>query len=144
MVSVISWISNKIMVSRKGNILTLALVTTCIEMGLYLVPFFGLISYMHVFVQVAESLDFLGELMRSNFPIHDLILGIAIGIIGLLFLILLFLGIELYGIIERNKCFITFGLIFRGIRFIIVDIVCLTMIIMWVSKYKITTLFLTA
>ena len=118
------------MVFRKGNVLTLALVTTCIEMGLYLIPFFGLISYMHVFVQVAESLDLLGELMKSTFPIHDLILGITIGVIGLLFLILLFLGIELYGIIERNKCFIVIGLIIRGIRFIIVDIVCLALIIM--------------
>ena len=116
------------MVFRKGNILTLALVTTCIEIGLYLLPFMGLISYIHLYVEFADILSFLSDMM--NFPINHLILGIAIGLISLLFLILFFLGIELYGIIEGNKCFITLGIIFRGIRFLLVDIVTLALTIM--------------
>ena len=121
--------------NNKSKLQTLAFGTTCIEIGGYFLPFMVMITYIHFFIGISNLFESMGKRVPTGDGItfnsvSDSILTMVVGSIVLLVLILAFLGIELYGILAGNNCFIISGIVFRGIRFLLVDIVSLVPVVM--------------
>ena len=98
---------NNIMCQR-GNIFDFALITSSAEAGTYFVTF---ILILCITLPTPEI-----------FTNNDVVSAYLISCLVIIFLTLTFTGLEIFGIIERNKCPIVAGLIFRAVRFLLMDL----------------------
>ena len=103
--------------SRKANIFDFGLITTSAEGGIYFLVFFGILAI------VVQTSGLLKEIFEDG-----ILAAIFITTLVMILLILLFLGLEIFGIIKRNKCLIIAGLIFRGVRIVSI-IICIIIIV---------------
>ena len=99
---------------RKANIFDFALVTSSAEIGIYFVSFIAfLIYYLSLNLTLPTGIDSY-ETASAEAPF--------IAFLVIIFLIVIFTGLEIFGIIERNKCLIIVSLILRVVRFLVMDL----------------------
>lgn len=88
---------------QKANIFDFALITSSVEAGIYFVSFIGIIN----------------TLLIPEIYNYGVVLAIIITFLVIILLALLFLVVEIIAILERERFMILAGLIFRGIRILL-------------------------
>ena len=105
---------------NKDNIHILALFTTCAEMGIYFYLFIEYICLWLSAIIAAKILPGEGD-DRDRFALLiTLIILLVLITIGLVFL-----GLELIGLIARNKCLIIVSATIRMLKMLVFDFGCI-------------------
>ena len=96
---------------RKANIFDFALVTSSAEIGIHFVSFIAFFIF-YLSLNLTLPTGIYSYEAEASF----------IAFLVIIFLIVIFTGLEIFGIIERNRCLIIASLIFRVVRFLVMDL----------------------